>query len=151
MRRHYLSRLALACSLAVVLVLPVFAEPTKIKVDGSIIKGYITQLASDAGQGRRTLTPGYERAAEWAAAKFQEWGLQPAGENGTYFQKVPISGARSAYVWATGVPSLVINQRPFYHREGSFAVDTASTPGAKISGGIVFVGYGISAPAKGLD
>ena len=151
MRRHRLSRLALACSLAIVLALPVFAEPTKIKVDGSIIKGYITQLASDAGQGRRTLTPGYEKAAEWAAAKFKEWGLQPAGENGTFFQKVPISGARSAYVWATGVPTLVINQRPFYHREGSFAVDMASTPGANIAGGIVFVGYGISAPAKGLD
>ena len=98
MRRHRLSRLALACSLAIVLVLPVFAEPTKIKVDGTVIKGYITHLASDAALGRRTLTPGYEKAAEWAAAKFKEWGLRPAGENGTYFQKVPIAGARSSYV-----------------------------------------------------
>ena len=151
MRRHRLSRLALACSLAIVLVLPVFAEPTKIKVDGTVIKGYITHLASDAALGRRTLTPGYERAAEWAAAKFKEWGLKPAGENGTYFQKVPISGARSAYVWATGVPSLVINGRTFYSREGNFAVDTASTAPAKIDAPVVFVGYGVSAPAKGLD
>ena len=151
MRRHRLSRLALACSLAVVLALPVFAEPTKIKVDGAVIKGYITHLSSDASQGRRTLTPGYENAADWAAAKFKEWGLEPAGENGTYFQKVPISGARSAYVWATGVPTLVVNGRPFYHREGSFSVDTVSKPGAKVTGDVVFVGYGISAPAKGLD
>jgi len=151
MRRHRLSRLALACSLAIVLALPVFADPTKIKVDGAVIKGYITHLSSDASQGRRTLTPGYEKAADWAAAKFKEWGLEPAGENGTYFQKVPISGARSAYVWATGVPTLVVNGRPFYHREGSFSVDTASKPGAKVAGDVVFVGYGISAPAKGLD
>ena len=151
MRRHRLSRLALACSLAVVLALPVFAEPTKIKVDGAVIKGYITHLSSDASQGRRTLTPGYEKAADWAAAKFKEWGLEPAGENGTYFQNVPISGARSAYVWATGVPTLVVNGRPFYHREGSFSVDAASKPGAKVTGDVVFVGYGISAPAKGLD
>ncbi|MFO7691696.1 MAG: M20/M25/M40 family metallo-hydrolase [Vicinamibacterales bacterium] len=151
MRCHRLSRLALACSLAIVLALPVFAEPTKIKVDGSIIKGYITHLASDAAQGRRTLTPGYEKAAEWAAAKFKEWGLKPAGENGTFFQNVPMTGARSAFVWTTGIPSLVINGRTFYHRDGSFAVDMASTPGAKAAGGIVFVGYGISAPAKGLD
>jgi Zn-dependent M28 family amino/carboxypeptidase len=151
MRRYRLSRLALACSLAVVLVLPVFAEPTKIKVDGSAIKGYITYLASDAAQGRRTLTPGYEKAAEWAAAKFKEWGLKPAGENGTYFQKVPIAGARSAYVWTTGIPSLVISGRTFYHREGSFAVDAASTAGAKLDAPVVFVGYGVSAPAKGLD
>ena len=151
MRRHCLSRLALTGSLAVVLALPVFAEPTKIRVDGSAIKGYITQLASDAGLGRRTMTPGYERAADWAAAKFKEWGLEPAGENGTYFQKVPIGGARSSYVWATGIPSLVVNGRTFYLREGSFAVDMASTPGAKAAGEIVFVGYGISAPTKGLD
>jgi hypothetical protein len=151
MSRYRLARLALACSLAVVLVLPVFAEPTKIKVDGSVIKGYITYLASDAGLGRRTLTPGYEKAAEWAAAKFKEWGLKPAGENGTYFQKVPIAGARSAYVWTTGVPSLVVNGRTFYQREGSFAVDAASAAGAKVDAQVVFVGYGISAPAKGLD
>jgi hypothetical protein len=151
MSRHRLSRLALASSLAAVLVLPVFAEPTKIKVDGAVIKGYITYLASDASQGRRTLTPGYEKAAEWAAAKFKEWGLKPAGENGTYFQRVPIAGARSAYVWTTGIPSLVVNGRTFYHREGSFSVDTASAPGAKVTGDVVFVGYGISAPAKGLD
>jgi hypothetical protein len=151
MRSHRLPGLALALGLAVVLVLPVFAEPTRIKVDGSAIKGYITSLASDAAQGRRTLTPGYEKAADWAAAKFKEWGLKPAGENGTYFQKVPVSGARSAYVWATGVPSLVLNGRTFYHREGSFAVDTASGAGVKIEAPIVFIGYGISAPSKGLD
>jgi len=151
MRRLPLPRLVLACSLALVLVLPVFAEPTKINVDGSAIKGYITYLASDASLGRRTMTPGYDKAAEWAAAKFKEWGLKPAGENGTYFQKVPIAGARSAYVWTTGVPSLVINARTFYSREGSFTVDAASTAGAKVDAPVVFVGYGISAPAKGLD
>ena len=151
MRRHRLPRLALSCSLAIVLVLPVFAEPTKIKVDGAVIKGYVTYLASDAGLGRRTLTPGYENAATWAAARFKEWGLKPAGENGTYFQKVPIAGARSSYVWSTGIPSLLVNGRSFYLREGSFAVDAASTAGAKVTGEVVFVGYGISAPAKGLD
>jgi hypothetical protein len=151
MRRHRLTRVALACGLAFALIPSVFAEPTKIKVDGAVIKGYITYLASDAGLGRRTMTPGYEKAAEWAAAKFKEWGLKPAGEDGTYFQKVPISGARSSYVWTTGIPSLVVNGRTFYLREGSFAVDAASTAGAKVTGEVVFVGYGISAPAKGLD
>ena len=151
MRQHTASRIALACCLAIVLVLPVFAEPTKIKVDGAVIKGYITYLASDAGLGRRTMTPGYEKAVDWAAAKFKEWGLKPAGENGTYFQKVPITGARSAYVWTTGAPALVVNGRTFYVRDNDFTVDTASTAGAQVNAGVVFVGYGISAPAKGLD
>jgi hypothetical protein len=76
---------------------------------------------------------------------------QTAGENGTYFQKVPITGGRSAYVWTTGIPSLAINNRAFYQREGDFAVDAASTAGANVAAPVVFVGYGISAPAKGLD
>src|SRR5512139_4255716 len=113
MHRHSASRLGLALGLAAAIVLPLSAEPAKVKVDGNLIKGYITYLASDASQGRRTFTPGYEKAADWAAAKFKEWGLKPAGENGTYFQKVPIAGLRSAYVAATGVPSLVVNGRAF--------------------------------------
>jgi len=151
MRRYTAPRIALACCLALVLIAPVVAEPTKIKVDGNVIKGYITYLASDASVGRRTMTPGYEKAADWAAAKFKEWGLKPAGENGTYFQKVPIAGARSTYAWTTGVPSLVINGRTFYVRDNEFTVDTASAAGAQVNAGVVFVGYGISAPAKGLD
>jgi len=151
MRRDTASRIALACSLAIVLVLPLFAEPTKIKVDGAVIKGYITYLAADTSLGRRTMTPGYEKAVDWAAVKFKEWGLKPAGDNGTYFQKVPIAGARSAYVSTAGVPALVVNGRTFYVRDNDFTVDTASTAGAQVNAGVVFVGYGISAPAKGLD
>jgi hypothetical protein len=151
MHRHRIPRLALALAFAAALTLPLSAEPTKIKVDGNLIKSYITYLASDAAQGRRTMTPGYEKAADWAAAKLKEWGLKPAGENGTYFQKVPISGPRSAYVATAGVPSLVVNGRAFYVRENSFAVDAASHAGVKVEAPVVFVGYGISAPAKGLD
>ena len=151
MGRSTVSRAALAICLAALLLVPVFAEPTKIKVDGNIIKGYITQLASDAGLGRRTMTPGYDKATDWAAAKFKEWGLKPAGENGTYFQKVPIGGARSTYTLAAGIPSLVVNGRTFYVRDNDFTIDPNSTAGAQVSADVVFVGYGISAPAKGLD
>jgi hypothetical protein len=30
-------------------------------------------MAADKGEGRRSLTPGYEKTAEWAAGKFKEW------------------------------------------------------------------------------
>ena len=151
MRRSTFLSLALAVCLAVVASVRMTAEPTKIKVDGKIIKGYIAFLAADEQQGRRTLTPGYEKMAEWAAGKFKEWGLKPAGENGTYFQKVTIGGARSTLVWTTGVPSLSVGARAFQLREGDFTVSPMSTPGAALNAGLVFVGYGISAPAKALD
>lgn len=148
---RYLFRLGLGVCLATALIVPILAAPTSIKVDGSIIKGYITHLASDQQLGRRTLTPGYERMADWAAAQFKQWGLKPAGENGTYFQAVPMTGARASFAWTTGVPSLSIAGRSFFVREGDFTIDTHSSAGAALGGEVIFVGYGISAPAKGLD
>ena len=127
------------------------AQPTSIAVDGKIIKSYITTMSLPEYQGRKTLTPGFEKISAWAAGKFKEWGLQPAGDNGTFFQGVPITGARSAFFWTTGTPDLTINARKFYLADGDFTVDTWSTPGKPVSGEIAFVGYGISAPAKGLD
>jgi hypothetical protein len=122
--------------------------PTTIRVDGKVIKGYIEYLAADDKEGRRSLTPGYEKMAEWAAGKFKEWGLKPAGDNSTFLQAVPVE---SSFTWTTGIPSLVVDGRAFYLKDTDFAVDTRSTAGARAAGEIVFVGYGISAPAKGLD
>ncbi len=122
--------------------------PTAIRVDGNIIKGYIAYMSSDDKEGRKSLTPGYEKVAEWAAGKFKEWGLKPAGDNGTFLQDVPITGG---FTWTTGIPELAVDGRTFYLKDSDFTLDSRSTAGAQASGEIVFVGYGISAPAKGLD
>lgn len=45
-------------------------------------------LSGDAMEGRDTGSPGYDRAAEYVAGKFRQYGLQPAGEGGTYFQPI---------------------------------------------------------------
>ncbi len=129
---------------------PATTGPTSIKVDGNVIRSYIAYMAADEREGRRSLTPGYEKTAEWAAAKFKEWGLKPAGDNGAYLQDVPLTGPRSV-TWTTGVPELAVDGRPFYLRDGDFAYSTASTPGTQINAEVVFVGYGISALSKGLD
>jgi hypothetical protein len=144
-------RLALGVCLAVACLLPVAAQQTAIKIDGQVIKGYITFMSADENQGRRTLTPGYENMAIWAAGKFKEWGLKPAGDNGTYLQSVPMTGPRSAFAWTTGIPSLTVGGRAFSLRDSDFAIDTQSTSGTTVNAEVVFVGYGISAPAKGLD
>src|SRR5512140_3623591 len=68
------------------------AGPTTIRVDGGVIKSYSAYMSSDDKEGRKSLTPGYEKVAEWAAGKFKEWGLKPAGDNGTFLQDVPIEG-----------------------------------------------------------
>ncbi len=153
--RSFTMRIALALVVAVAMsVVPAAQKgkavggPTPIRVDGKIIKSYIDWLGAPEREGRRTLTPGYQKSIEWAVAKFKEWGVKPAGENGTYLQDVPISGT---YVATTGTPELVVDGRTFYFKDQDFTLDRASTAGAAATGEIVFVGYGISAPSKGLD
>jgi len=46
-------------------------------------------LADDSMGGRATGSLGNYKAAEWIASEFQRLGLEPAGENGTYFQTIP--------------------------------------------------------------
>ena len=41
-------------------------------------------------EGRDTGTAAYQRAADYVQARFKAAGLQPAGENGSYFQAVPM-------------------------------------------------------------
>ena len=118
MRRHRLSRLALASSLAVVLVLPVFAEPTKIKVDGTVIKGYITYLASDDQPGPPHADAGVREGRRVGGREVQ--GVGP--EAGRRQRHVLPGGAHRrravGLVWTTGIPALVVNGRTFYLRDG---------------------------------
>ena len=57
--------------------------------DPAVCREFLTFLASDDLQGRATGTPGYRKATEYVAKKFEEFGLEPVGDDGTYFQQVP--------------------------------------------------------------
>jgi hypothetical protein len=48
-------------------------------------------LAGDAMEGRDTGSPAYERAARYVAGRFRGAGLKPAGEGGSWFQRVPLT------------------------------------------------------------
>jgi Zn-dependent M28 family amino/carboxypeptidase len=51
-------------------------------------------LSSDAMEGRDTGSPGYDRAAALVARRFAAAGLKPAGEKGSWFQRVPMEELR---------------------------------------------------------
>jgi hypothetical protein len=53
-------------------------------------------LASDAMEGRDTGSPAYERAARIVAGRFRAAGLKPAGDGGSFFQRVPLTEAAVA-------------------------------------------------------
>ena len=144
-----LTRIALFAILTLLCLAPVHGgEGDKgLAVDGERTKTYVAYLSTDAMEGRMTCTEGYRKSAEWVAARLKEWGLKPAGEDGTYFQKVSIR----AFDWNTGVPTLKVGSREFLFDDGDFSANPLSTPGTTQQAEIVFVGYGISAAEKGLD
>ena len=45
-------------------------------------------LSGDDMEGRDTGSPGYDRAAAYVAQRFERAGLAPAGDSGTYFQRI---------------------------------------------------------------
>src|SRR5882762_2147435 len=53
------------------------------------IRWHVRFLSHDLLVGRGTGPRGREIAAEYIATEFAEYGLKPAGDGGTYMQKVP--------------------------------------------------------------
>ncbi len=51
----------------------------------------INIIADDSMMGRDTPSPGLEKTAQYVADQFKRFGLKPAGENGTWFQRYSIS------------------------------------------------------------
>ncbi len=151
MKRGKLLSLFLALTLILVLSTAGFAQKTGIKVDGEIIKGYVEYMSTDEQLGRKPLTPTFRKCQEWAADNFKKWGLEPGGDDGTYFGNFEIAGRRGAFAWNLGTPKMVIKDREFYIHYGDFAFDSRSSAGFNVNSEIVFAGYGISAPDKGLD
>lgn len=54
----------------------------------------INIIADDSMGGRDTPSPGLEKTAQYVADEFKRFGLKPAGENGTWFQRYTISHRR---------------------------------------------------------
>ena len=57
------------------------------------VHGHLSFLASDALRGRDTPSPGLEAAAAYLESRHRLYGLEPAGENGTWVQRFPYGGA----------------------------------------------------------
>lgn len=130
------------------IVIPLTGKDKKTEFDSQAALSYIKVLASDEMEGRKSGQPGAAMAEEYIASKFKEWGLEPAGEEGTYFQNFTIEHNHVK----EGVVLEVISpreRRRFYYGE-DWRVQRYSGSGSLV-GEVVFVGYGIHAPDKNYD
>src|SRR6202521_6420508 len=115
------------------------------------IETHVRFLSHDLLEGRGTGQRGGDIAAEYIAAQFALYGLKPAGENGTYLQKVTMVGitpgadTRFALVPAKGKTS---DLKPL---DDYVAYDQTQQPESNVAAEIVYVGYGIEAPEYNWD
>src|SRR6266849_6672731 len=56
------------------------------------LRAHVRFLSDDLLEGRGTGQRGGDIAAQYIATQFALYGLKPAGDNGTYMQKVPMVG-----------------------------------------------------------
>src|ERR1700719_2928163 len=73
---------------------PDAADEAMSAIRPEAIRADMRFLSDDALEGRGTGTRGYEIAAKYMATQFESLGLQPAGDNGSYFQSVPLRSAK---------------------------------------------------------
>ncbi len=116
-------------------------------------------LSSDLLEGRGPGTRGDAIAEEYIAAQFRSYGLKPGGENGTYFQNVPLVGitldpAKSALSFTRDGTTVA---GPLQYRDEYVATDDSQDPESAIDSDVIFVGHGVVAPEyrwddyKGVD
>ncbi|MDQ2794713.1 MAG: M28 family peptidase [Bacteroidota bacterium] len=121
-------------------------------VQPAAIKAHIAYLADDRLLGRKAGTPGYQLAVDYVTGQLKAMGVQPAGEGGTYMQKVRLRraflrpGATFAVrEWQGTTFALAAGQDyVLYPNPELPATRVADVP-------LAFAGYGISAPELGYD
>jgi len=122
------------------------AQKAMASVNPERMRAHVKFLASDLLEGRGTGQRGGDLAATYIATQFELFGLNPAGDNGSYFQRVPLVGIttepQSTVAW---IPA---KGEPISFTQGSDIVlmDESQSQSSQIDAPVVFVGYGIDAP-----
>jgi hypothetical protein len=120
-------------------------------IDADHIRAHVRYLADDLLEGRGTGTRGGDIAARYIATEFALDGLEPAGDDGGYFQKVRFTGVHT-------LPTTSLALQPA--RGGDISMSLGSdyvtsnqthTARADLDAPVVFVGYGIVAPEYGWN
>ena len=120
-----------------------------VAYDGSRIKAHVHFLADDALKGRKTASAEYRIAANYVASQFAEAGLEPVGDDGGYFQEVPFRPYLSRR--EESKLTLTFSGAEFaLELDGYYVYPTAAAERAVFGGDLVFAGYGIDLPSRGL-
>jgi Zn-dependent M28 family amino/carboxypeptidase len=109
------------------------------------IRAHDRFLASDLLEGRGVGQRGGDIATEYIATQFELAGAKPAGDNGTYFQKVPLVGIETQPE-ATLSATAAGQTTDFKWLDDFVGVSQTQQTDTSFEAQAVFVGHGITAP-----
>ena len=118
-------------------------------IQGTAAYGYVKQLSSPAFAGRLTGSGGFTAAAKWAAALYKQWGLKPIDAKTGYLQPYPspYTIIKSAEL-TLFLPGETAGKKLEANKD---YLPLLFSDSGKIEAGLVFAGWGISAPDLGYD
>jgi hypothetical protein len=108
------------------------------------LEEHVRYLASDELSGRDSGEPGLEVAAEYIANRFREYGVEPAGDQGTYFQRFTVPfGADFGRVLGAVITGEG-GERKLQPAVDVVPFGYGETDAAPIDAPVVFAGYGVT-------
>ncbi|UYZ64415.1 M28 family peptidase [Hymenobacter weizhouensis] len=121
-------------------------------IQAKAFEAHVRYLADDRLQGRQPGTPGYRQAANYAADQLRKYGVEPAGDNGTYLQTVRLRRAftEPGATLRLQAAGSTLNLPLTYGTDFTCYPNPGETS-TQVEAPVVFAGLGISAPELGYD
>lgn len=110
------------------------------------IRQVTVDLSAPEMEGRGTAQPGGKRAADYLAARLAKMNFKPLGDANTYLQAIKFKSTEVAPETAFTVGDATLKFRDDY-----VVAPPYSSPSVDVSGGAVFVGYGVVSPELKRD
>jgi Zn-dependent M28 family amino/carboxypeptidase len=126
------------------------ATTTDDETQGKVWWAHVQKLADPSMNGRLTGSEDYMRAAAYVVDQFKQYGLAPAGVNGTYYQPVHFDVQR--VIADKSSISLVADGKATPLVLGEDAIlGSRSAQVGKVDAPLVFLGYGLHLPESKYD
>ncbi len=115
------------------------------QIKASDLQSYLHFVASDEMEGRDTPSRGLDLTAKFIAMNLSLWGVKPAGDDGTYFQRIALKRTRID----PAASRAEVGGRRFEHGEGFY--DNAPAGGSFADAPLVYVGHGWLVKSKNIN
>ena len=105
-------------------------------------------LSSDEFEGRAPGSPGGEKTVEYISAQFERIGLQPAGDNDSWYQAVPMVQTTASDATVLRVAGANGERELKFGSDMMLGTRTGQQTISVNDSELVFVGYGVDAPER---